>query len=818
MKTFILDLKYGQRMLAKNPGFTAVAVLTLALGIGANTAIFSVVNGLFLHPPGVQKPERVVVLRARYSKLGLNNIVVSAPDFAQMRDSRQIFAFASLENTTNFNYSAREFPTQLQGAMVSSPWFDVFGAKPILGRVFTPEEDQPKANHEVVLAYRAWQQWFGGDPSVIGQTIQLDQQPYRVIGVMGPEFYWPNPQVDLWAPLGLAPGDFDVKNTFNENYLAVARLQPGVSSAQASAWVNVLSRRVVENPASTYAKDSQWGMFLMPLTDFVFGDLRTPVLILSAAVAFVLLIACANIAGLLLAKAAGRVKELSVRAALGASRGRLVAQVLSENAALGLMGVLAGLLLAREGTRALLLAAPLGLSNGVDFPLDRYILGFTAVVGLLSVLILGCAPAWHLAHTNPSNAMRESGRSTTGSRGRQQFRSALVAGELALGLVLLAATGVLLRSLARIGAVSPGFRPNGVMTAAVSLPDTQYHSSQKQIAFFHTVLDRLSHEPGVSAAGAGYPLPFAGGNSSASFSIEDQPAAPGDPGPHGDNRFVTPGYFRTLGIPLLEGRIFTDDDRKGSEAVAVIDENLARQYWPKQDPIGKHIRSDQHDPWATIVGVVRHIRFSQLAGDESSATGSQVSSKGVYYFPLYQSAAPSGFLIAETMAGPAQMAEAIRHAVGDTDPNLPISDMKSMDQRIAESLGPQRFAAQLLAVFAGLAIVLAAVGLYGLISYSVTQRTSEIGIRMALGAARADVLRMVMRQAGKLILGGAAVGLAVGLLLMRALQSTLYGISADDPLSFAGAAVLLVLVALLACYIPAYRATKVDPMVALRYE
>ena len=818
LENLFQDVRYGLRMLARNPGFTVVAMVTLALGIGANTAIFSVINGLFLHPPGVVHPERVVALRVRYTKLGLNNIVVSAPDYAQVRNSKRIFASAALEDTADFNYAAREWPERLQGAVVSWEWFDVFGAKPLLGRVFTPEEDQPKANHEVVLAYTAWQRWFGGDKSVVGRTIQLNEQPYRVIGVMGPEFHWPNPQIDLWAPVGLAPAEFAPDNTFNEGYFAVARLQPGVSLAQASAYVDLLSRRVIDNPVSTYAKDSQWSMFLMPLTEFVFGDLRTPVLILAVAVAFVLLIACANIAGLLLAKAAGRSKELAVRAALGASRGRLIVQTLSENTVLGLGGVLAGLLIAYLGTCALLRAAPPSLTTGVSFSVDGYVLLFTASLGLLAVLITGSVPAWHLARVDPHDALHESGRSSTGSRERQQFRSLLVAGELALGLVLLAGTGLLLRSLARIAEVSPGFQPHGVVTAGLSLPAQRYNSPEKQLAFFRGVLDNLSRQPGVNSAGAGFPLPFAGGNASASFRIEDRPVGPGDPGPHGDVRYVTPGYFTALGIPLLEGRIFTDDDRRGSQAVAVIDENLAREYWPKEDPIGKRIQRNSRDPWSIIVGVVRHIRFNQLAGEESSSMGSQTSSKGVYYFPIYQAEAPYSFLIARSRGNSEVLAAAIRQAVHDTDPSQPVSDMKSMDARIAESLGTQRFAANLVAVFAALAIVLAAVGFYGLISYNVARRTNEIGIRMAMGAARSDVLRMVLRQGAKLALVGAVAGIIVGMILMRAMQSVLYGVSAVDPVSFAGAAVLLMLAALLACYLPARRATKVDPMVALRYE
>ena len=817
MRTFFQDIRYGLRGLAKSPGFATVAILTLALGIGANTAIFSVVNTLFLHPPGVAQPDRVVVQRARYKKLGLKNIVVSVPDYAQVRDSKQIFATAGLATDMTFNYTAGSFPEQLQGGMVTWQWFDVFGAKPIVGRTFTPEEDQPKANHEIVLAYGTWKRWFGADASVIGRTIQLNQEPYRIIGVMGPDFQWPNPQVELWAPMGLDPKEYSVDNTFNENYFSVARLQPSVSFAQASAYMNILNQRVYDNPATAFSKTGQWSMFLMPLTSYVFGDLQTPILILSGAVAFVLLIACANIAGLLLAKAAGRSKELAVRAALGASRARLMTQALTENFVLGVLGIVAGLIVAQFGIKGLLFAAPEQMATELAFPLDGYVLGFTIVAGVVAVLIFGTVPAWHMSHVDPYNALRESGRSSTGSRGRQRVRALLVAGELALGLVLLAGTGLLLKSLSRLGDVNPGFNPHGVMTAAFALPDAQYHTQDKQHAFFLSVLDRLSQSPGIVAVGGGFPLPFAGSDPTASFRIEGRPMAPGDPGPHGAIRSVTPGYFSALGIPLLKGRYFTNEDRKGSQAVAIIDENLAKAYWPSEDPIGKQIKNGDHDPWATIVGVVGNIRFTTLAGEEQSGAISMSSGKGSYYFPVYQSDASFGFLIAKSNNTEAADS-AIRQAVHDVDANLPLSEEKTMDTRIGESLGSQRFATNLLAVFAGLAILLAAIGLYGLISYSVAERTNEIGIRMALGARPADVLAMVLRQGAKLALAGAAAGIVAGLLLMRAMQSVLYGVSAADPVSFAGAAVLLLLIALVACFVPAYRATRVDPMIALRYE
>ncbi len=818
LETLLQDVRFGLRMLRKSPGFTAVAILTLALGIGANTAIFSVINALFLHPPGISHAEGIVALRVKYEKLGLQNIVVSAPDFTQVRDSKQIFASAALERAADFNYTGADYPQRLRGAEVSWQWFDVFQAKPVIGRVFSPSEDQPNANREVVLSYGAWQRWFGGDRGAVGRSIQLNEQPYRIVGVMGPEFRWPA-DVDLWAPIGLPAESFDVNNTFNESYFAVARLQPNVSFSKASAYVRILAKRVTDNPASSFAKNAGWDMFLMPITALVFGDLRAPILILACAVAFVLLIACANIAGLLLAKAAGRSKELAVRAALGASRVRLLGQALAENAVLGLAGILLGLVFAREGVKALRFAAPPGMIAG-DFPLDGYVLLFTALVGIGSVLLFGALPAWHTSQADPYNALRESGRSATGSRGRQNLRSFLVAGELALGLVLLTGTGLLLKSVARISETNPGFQPEGVTTTALSLPQEQYSTPEKQIAFFQAVLDRLWHTPGVVAAGAGDSLPFSGGNNSASFQIEGKPTSSGAPGPHGDIRVVTGGYFSALGIPLLRGRIFTDSDRLGSQPVAVIDENLARQYWPNQDPIGQKIRSGPKTKgaWSTIVGVVGHIRFSRLAGEESSTVGSQSSSKGAYYYPIYQQEAPGGYLIVRGYGSPAALAGALREAVRGVDANQPIHDLTSMDSLIGASLGPQRFATNLLAVFAGLALVLAAVGLYGLVSYSVAQRTNEIGIRMALGARPSDVMRIILRQVARLTLAGIAAGIVAGLLLTRAMQSVLYRVSPFDPVSFLCSAALLVLVALVACYIPARRAMRVDPMVALRYE
>ncbi len=814
---FTQDLRYGWRQLRRNPGFTIVAVLTLAVGIGANTAIFSVINTLFLHPPGVQDPQSIVAVRAKYDKLGLRSIVISAPDFASIRDSRKIFSAAALESTSSFNYTAGDWPQRLVGAKVSWQWFNVFGARPMLGRTFTPEEDQPNANHEVVLSYDAWQRWFGSDRGVVGRAIQLNEQSYKVIGVMGPQFRWP-PSVDLWTPIGLAPAAFSLNNTFNENYLSVARLQPNVTFAQASAYVGVLVKRVVDDPRASFAKDAGWGVFLMPVTEFLYGNLRTPILVLAAAVGFVLLIVCANIAGLLLARSTGRGRELAIRTALGASRVRLVRQALVESALLAAGGIAAGLLFASFGVHALALIAPKELGAGTAFPLDGHVLLFAVALGAVAVFLFGFIPAWHMAHVEPYQVLRSTGRTTAGGHGRHRLRSMLVVGELALGLILLAGTGLLLESLGQIMTVNPGFQPKGVMTAGLTLPNSQYNTEAKQYAFFRSVLDNLSHQPGVTAVGAGNPVPFTGGNPSASFQIEGQALAPGNPGPHGNVRYVTAGYFKAIGIPLLEGRLFSQSDSLGSEPVAVIDRNLARQYWPHQNPIGQKIRSGQKSSWATIVGIVGHIRFNQLAGEEAGSNISESGAKGAYYYPLFQHKASYGYLVLKSGGSPTTQADMIRRAVHAVDANQPISGVKTMDERIAASLGPQRFATRLLAVFAALAVLLSAIGLYGLMSHSVAQRTGEIGVRIALGATSANVLQLFIKEGFRLAVAGIVIGIAGALVLSRFLGSLLYGVKSTDPVTFAGVSLLLSVVAILACYIPARRASRVDPIVTLRYE
>jgi len=818
MRAFLEDFRYAVRMLLKSPGFTVVAVLTLALGIGANTAIFSVVNGLLLHPFGIPHPERLLAIRARYEKLNLKSIVISAPDYTFVRDNKQTFAAAAIETENDFNYAAGAWPLRLRGSRVSWQWFDVFEARPLLGRVFAPEEDQPNADHEVVLAYGTWKSIFGGDSDIVGRSIQLNQQPYKIIGVMEPDFEWPG-QTDLWAPLGLAPDAFTLNNIFNENYLAVARLEARVKPSSASAFLKMTSQQIRDDPRTQgYPKASGWSLFAIPFTEFVYGDVRTPLLILLGAVGLVLLIACSNVAGLLLARASARAREFAVRTALGASPWRLARQMLTESVALAFVGMVLGLVIAFQAVRALLWLAPGNLSTGLDIHLDLYVLLFTALIAGASAIIFGAAPAWQIAFLDPQQNLKQGRGTGEGSAGRHRFRSGLVVAELSLALVLLASAGVFLKSLEKLKDVDVGFRPHGLMTAALALPERQYDTPDKQVAFLSSMLAGLSSAPGVISAAAAVPLPFSGFGGSASFNIEGRAAPPGDPGPHGDVRGVSPRYFETMGIRLLRGRVFTDQDRRGGQPVAIIDENLAREYWPNQDALGQRIRNGNRAPWKTIVGIVRPVRHSQVVGEEASREGVEGSGKGVYYFPLYQENSPATFLIARASGDPAALAGAIRVAVHDVDPSQPVSDLKTMDERLAMSMGPRRSAVTLLTVFAAMALTLAAVGLFGLIRYNVTQRTQEIGVRMALGASRSDVLRMVLGESLRLALLGVAGGLVAAFALTRVLSSLLYGVSPTDPLTFAGMALVLVSVALLACSIPAQRATRVDPLVALRYE
>ena len=804
-------MRYAVRALFKTPAYTLVALVTLALGIGANTAIFSVIDQVLLNPAGVSNPGRIVALRAKYDKLALRNIGVSIPDFADVLHSTQQFESVALFDTSDFNYTGSGgVPQRLNGANVTYRWFDVFGARPAMGRVFQPEEDRPDANREVVLSFAAWKRLFGEDPGVLNRIVELNQIPYRIVGVMGADFRWPV-DIDLWTPLGLADSQYSENNRFNENFQAVARLRPAVPFAAANAFVGVLSDRLKSTPGRNgeTAKDSAWGMFLLPFTDFIAGDTRTPMLVLAGAVAFVLLIACSNIAGLMLARVSGRTREIAVRAALGANRWDLIRHSLVESMVLAAGGAVTGLGVAFAGVRGLRALAPEGLPVAVSLRLDAPVLAFAAAVALAAGVLFGVAPAWQISRLNQYELLKEGGRSNSAGRGRQRLRSSLVVAEVALALVLLVGAGLLLRSLASLEDVNPGFQSAGVITGGLSLPPARYDNDAKKIAFYDAVLDNLSRTPGVAAVAAGVPLPFSGNASSASFSIEEKSVAAGDPGPHGDIASVSAGYFAALRIPIRLGRVFTAADRPDTQAVAVIDEILARQYWPGENPIGQHIRRGKSAPWATIVGVVGHVKHSSLSGEDV---------KGKYYFPVPQMPPPFMSFVLRTPSDPGRLAMAMRNAVRAVDPAQPVAQIRLMTGMVNQSLAPRRFVVTVLGVFAAMALSMAVIGLFGVISYAVTQRTRELGVRAALGARPAEILRMVLWQGMKLAGLGAVIGLAASLAIGGLLRNELFGVSAFDPLTFASMAAVLIGAALLSSYLPARRATRVDPMVALRYE
>jgi predicted permease len=799
---------YGFRTLAKSPGFTAAVLFSLALGIGANVAIYSVVNGLLFHPAGIDHPETLVTPRVDYKKLGLNRIGMSAPDFADVRNSRQIFSKAAMEVTNSFTYTGGDSPQRLDGALVSWQWFDVFGRRPLLGRGFHREEDQPGANYEAVLSFGTWQRLFGGNRAILGRTIELNNMAYRVIGVMPSDFRFPF-EASLWVPLGLPPQAYGPRSRFNENYFVLARLAPDVSHQRAAIAMQALSHRVLDQVP--FARASQWGMVIEPLTEYSAGDLKTPALILLGAVGLVLLIACCNIAGLMLVRGTARARELAVRSALGASRSDLIKQALAETSLLALAGTALGLAAAYWILDALLSLARIQLSSGMLIRIDGHVLAFTACAGAFSAILFGLVPAWHISRLGQHyDQLKEGSRSDTEGHHRVRLRSALVAGQIALALVLLVGAGLLLKTLAHLRDVNAGFDPHNVMTASVALPATQYADPDKQTAFLHAVLDNLSQTPGVVSAGAANNVPFSGGDSTAAFNIQGRIVSPGDPGFHGSDRYTSPDYFKTLHIPLLAGRYFNDGDRKNGQPVAIVDIDLTRKYWPNQNPIGQRIRMNiPGEPWATVVGIVGHVKQSSLAAD---------SGRGAYYFSIYQQPVNGIFLLVRGSMSGAQLAHAIRNAVHSADPSQAVFDVKTMQERITLALGPQQFATRLLIAFAAAALFLAAIGLYGVISYGVTRRTREIGIRAALGAPRSSILVMVVGQAMRLVFIGAVAGLIAAAFLARFASSQLFQVSPLDPMTFVSTILVLAFTALLAVCIPAWRATRVDPLTALRNE
>ncbi|HYO98620.1 MAG TPA: ABC transporter permease [Pyrinomonadaceae bacterium] len=812
MGTILQDLRYGFRMLLKSPAYTFVAVLALALGIGANSAIFSVVNAVLLRPLPFTEPERLVIL---WEKSETQDTSVAYPNFLDWRDENKTFEQITAYRRDSFNLTGAGEPERLAGRLVTGNFFATLGVRPFAGRDFVAGDDQPSSAPTVMLGHGFWQRRFGGDLSVINRQLTLNDKSYTVVGITPADFRFGS-DTDIYVPIGLSVAEvpFYKERGSHPGLWVAARLKPGATIEQARAELDTIMARLGQQYPET---NKGRRVHIESLYENTVREVRPALLVLLGAVAFVLLIACANVANLLLARSAARQKEIAIRTALGAGRWRIMRQLLTESLLLAVMGGLVGLLLALWGTDLLIAAAPDDVPRLADARVDLRVLGFTLGVAVLTGLVFGLAPAVQASKTDLNESLKETERGSTGSR--QNLRGALVVAEVALALVLLIGAGLMVKSLWQLQQVETGFDPNRVLALQLSLKGDKAEPAKVQ-NFLAQVEGRVKSLPGVEAVAFTNGLPFAGA-AEQSFGIAGQPPdASGDTSPYPAVRYTTsPGYLQALGIKLRRGRYFTPHDRADSTPVVVIDETLAQKYFPNQDPLGQRLQFGQPGaPPYEIVGVVGHVKHYGLDGE--------VPVEPQFYLALDQVSPQSmsnvagGISVVVRTRGeePQQLAGAVRAQLLAIAPDQPVFGVRTMKEIVGDSIGSRRFSMVLLLAFASVALVLAAVGIYGVMAYSVTQRTHEIGIRMALGAQADDVLRMVLRQGLLLILTGIAAGLFAAFALTRVLAGLLYGVSATDPLTFACISLLLVLVALVACYLPARRATKVDPMVALRYE
>ena len=805
------NLRQALLRLLHAPLFTVIAILTLTLGIGANTAIFSVVQGVLLHPAGVEDPASLVSFHARYTQLNLPSIGVSAPDQADAASLSSLVSSAAMYDPQSFNAQQDGHTLHLLAAEVTWPWFRSFGAKPILGRTFQPEDDQKGAARTVVLSYGAWQRLFGGQHDVIGKSLVLDGQAYRVIGVMRSDFDWPRGR-DVWVPLGLAPDAYAADQRYNEFYSSVVRLRPGVSVAQFNAAIDQKHLEQIRREGSgSFGQSAGWSMFADPWTNDAAGDLRKPLIALFVVVGGVLLIACLNVAGLFLARASARSRELALRIALGASRSQIASLFISEVLLLAgfatILGVFAGPLIGR----LILSAIPQDLAAGFSVHTDLRLVLAAAAIGLLSALCAGMAPVWSVLRPGRTIRLTDGIRTSTGGSGKQRLRAILVSSEMAIAFLLVAGTGMFLSSLLRLQQVDPGFRPAGVMTGSVTLTSAQYRDNEaRRAVFVDDVLNRLRQEPGVKDAAAVYPLPFGASiKPSGSFDIENLPTLPNEPGPHADKRWATSGFLAAMQIPLLRGRFFTSGDTAATQRVAVIDDVLAKAYWPHQDPIGKRIRFGRRDQWAEIVGIVAHTRRDSLEVDEN---------KGVVYTAFAQEPVNGVTFVARSATDAENLRIPMVNSVQAADGAEALYDVTPLGALVDASLAPRHLLVWMLSLFGGLALFLAAIGIYGLLSFLATQRTVEVGVRMALGANRVDIAYLIARRILPLLAAGLGVGVVLVVIAQRTLTHFFAAMSGGSVSSIAGAAIILLLAAMVAALLPALRAARLQPSVALRNE
>jgi putative ABC transport system permease protein len=809
-ETLLQDLRYGARALRKSPGFTAIAVLTLALGIGANTAIFSVVNAILLHPLAYKDADRLVTI------LNDGNGPISVANYIDWREQSHSFEAMGAAEYWSPNLTGVDQPENIRGHKITYDLFPLLGAQPQLGRLFTEADDRPGSEHEVILSYRLWQRRFSSDHNVIGKVIRLNGEAYSVVGVMPRDFqfapFWAT-NAELWVPIAF--GD-RVHNRAGNSLRVFGRLKPGATLDQARAETATITARLEQQYPGT-----NQNVVVTPLKEKVVGKVEAPLLVLLGAVGFVLLMACANVAHMLLARAASRQKEIAVRAALGAGRTRVVRQFLTENLLLAGLGGALGLLLAFWGTRALVALSPAGIPRVETVSLDAWVVLFLFAITALTSVGFGLAPALQASAVNLSDTLKETGRGSSEGMQRNRLRSFLVASEFALALMLLIGAGLMVRSFFALQSVDPGFNPYNLLSMVVSVAGSNEARVGNREIFYRQLLERVRALPGVESAAGINHLPLAGDLWGWPFTIEGRPKPrPGDE-PGGVYRIATPGYFRTMKIPLLRGRDIAETDTGSAPGVVVINEKAARSYWLGEDPIGKRISFDagtsEMPTWLTIIGIVKDAK----QGDWAANPDEEVY-LAAFQNPQFLGAPESHSsyitLVVRTTSDPAALTQALKNTVWSFDRNLPISQVLTMDAVVADANAQPRFEMLLLGIFAAVALLLAAVGIYGVMSYAVSRRTHEIGIRVSLGASRADVVLLVVRQGIVLALIGSAAGIVGALGLSRLMKSLLYGVKPIDPLIFGGVTILLMIVAMAASYLPARRAMRVDPMIALRYE
>jgi predicted permease len=804
----LYNLRHACRQLVRLPGFSITAIITLALGIGANTAIFSVVNAVLRHPAGVDHPERVAVMNVLYKQLALDVPFISVPDYSDTASLHNVVEAGAMEKAISFNTVRDGKVEHISGAGVGSQWFQVFGARPILGRTFTAEEDQPNAGPVAVISYGLWQRVFGGSRSVVGQTLMLDQKPFQVIGVMRSDFAWPR-RNQVWIPIALDPKAFAADQRYNENYQTFIRLRPGATIAQVNAGIAEKVREQIRTEGrGSFGNSSGWSFYASQLTQFAAGPLRKPLYVLFGVVALVLLIASANVAGLFLARTAARTREFAIRTALGANASAIIGQLLTETLLLAGAATLIGIAAGPVFGRLLLWLIPQSLAEGYEVHMDPAVLAFTACAGLFTSLIAGIGPSLRLLRQHQSLDLHEGGRNATASVEKQRLRSVFIIGEVALACLLLTGTGLFLFSLRALQQIDPGFNPHGVLDASVFYSGDSFKKDQsRQATFITSVIDNLASQPGVRAAAAVDPLPFDPNNGgSSSFQIVGRPLAPNDPGPHSNQSNATPDYLKVMQIPLLAGRWISPEDRADTQPVVVIDARLAHKFWPNQSPLGQHISDGKP---TLIIGVVATIRNSSLEQDTSD---------GMRYYAYAQTNDFRTDFLVRTDGNPSALAPAMQRAVTAADSTQTVTDILPLESLISGSLAGRRLIVDMLAAFAGLALLLAIVGIYGLISYVTNQRTVEVGLRMAVGAQRTDVVLLVLKGA----LAWVAIGLGVGAILSivadRLLRQSFASFGSGVVESLTLSVLSLLVVGVLAAFLPAMRAASIQPIKALRNE